>query len=308
VSIYAKLRLNRSASLVQELRAASDRPRLDLSTSTAPIVFLMPPAAGSSLELARFRAAFKGRIRFVTIEYPDWRRMIDGGVGFEALVDAAVSQVCAVGQVSDRYLLAGYSFGGLVALEVARRLLEHGRQVDFLGLIDTRATKPLAPNRWRAAIATLVSMSAFRSLKVIGHLAKLLPARRAHLVEQELNARFRMTGMDRLGLESLQVPVTLYKSDESPSLSPNDWWPSHCSQLEVVAIGGTHHSILESPRLDTLRAHFLEAIDSVNSATECAQVAEKASDRQVTYYPLKNDDHDAARNEAVDLSSLPSFR
>lgn len=50
----------------------------------------MPPAAGSSLELARFRAAFKGRIRFVTIEYPDWRRMIDGGVGFEALVDAAV--------------------------------------------------------------------------------------------------------------------------------------------------------------------------------------------------------------------------
>jgi hypothetical protein len=44
--------------------------------------------------------------------------------------------------------------------------------------------------------------------------------------------------MDRLGLESLQVPVTLYKSDESPSLSPNDWWPSHCSQLEVVAIGG----------------------------------------------------------------------
>ena len=96
MSIYAKLRLNRSASLVQELRAASDRPGLDLSTSTAPIVFLMPPAAGSSLELARFHAAFKGRIRFVTIEYPDWRRMIDSGVGFEAPVDAAVSQVCAV--------------------------------------------------------------------------------------------------------------------------------------------------------------------------------------------------------------------
>lgn len=65
--------------------------------------------------------------------------------------------------------------------------------------------------------------------------------------------------MERLCLESLQVPVTLYKSDESPSLSPNDWWPSHCRH------GGTHHSILESSRLDTLRAHFLEAIDSVLS-------------------------------------------
>jgi thioesterase domain-containing protein len=62
------------------------------------------------------------------------------------------------------------------------RLPEHGRQVESLGLIDTLATKPLAPKRWRAAIATLVSMSAFRSLNVIGHLAKLLPPKPAILV------------------------------------------------------------------------------------------------------------------------------
>ena len=37
------------------------------------------------------------------------------------------------------YLLAGYSFGGWVALEMAQLLLRQGEAVDFLGIIDTAA-------------------------------------------------------------------------------------------------------------------------------------------------------------------------
>jgi oxalate---CoA ligase len=261
-----------TASLAQQLRAVSDGLTPDPSVTSGPLVFLMPPAAGSSLELARFRAAFKGRMRFVTIEYPDWREIVDGGAtaGFEALVDAAASQVCEFNEVNDGYLLAGYSFGGLLATEVARRLVERGKQVDFLGLIDTRAALSKAPKRWRAVIAMLASMSAFRSLKAIGRLTKFLPPKRAILVEQELNIRLRMKGLDQLRLEPLQVPVTLYKSDENPFPSSENSWLHHCRNLEIVPIGGTHHSILESPRLETLRTHFAEAVEAVASDTKQA--------------------------------------
>lgn len=37
------------------------------------------------------------------------------------------------------YVLAGYSFGGWVALEMAQHLLRQGEAVDFLGIIDTNA-------------------------------------------------------------------------------------------------------------------------------------------------------------------------
>jgi thioesterase domain-containing protein len=42
------------------------------------------------------------------------------------------------------YYLCGYSFGGLVAFEMARRLKESGDEVGLVGLFDTR----VSPVRW----------------------------------------------------------------------------------------------------------------------------------------------------------------
>ena len=95
--------------------------------------------------LARLRAALEGKIRFVVIQYPGWREMLAAGAGFDVLVDATVSQIQTECGEDDFYLLAGYSFGGFVAWEAARRLVEYGHRVSFLGLIDTRyATPPRA--------------------------------------------------------------------------------------------------------------------------------------------------------------------
>src|SRR4030095_2289716 len=43
------------------------------------------------------------------------------------------------------YYLCGYSFGGLVAFEIARRLSESGNEVGFVGLFDTF----MSSLRWR---------------------------------------------------------------------------------------------------------------------------------------------------------------
>lgn len=50
--------------------------------------------------------------------------------------------------VGEPYLLAGFSFGGVVALEIARRLEREGHEVGYVGLIDT--TRPrLEPQQLR---------------------------------------------------------------------------------------------------------------------------------------------------------------
>lgn len=67
-------------------------------------------------------------------------RGIDGnGDPQETVEDMAQSYLQALYEEDFRgpYLLVGYSFGGLVALEMAQRLLQQGREVGLLALVDT---------------------------------------------------------------------------------------------------------------------------------------------------------------------------
>jgi thioesterase domain-containing protein len=261
-----------TTALKQQLRATSVSP--------SQSVFLMVPAEGDSPSLAHFRALLKDRIHFVMIEYPGWREMIDAGAGFEAIVDAAVAQISRQSSQDVPCLLAGYSFGGLVAVETARRLVEHGRRIDFLALIDTRAERPPEETRQARSVSrpmkfigkifsALILISAFRPLKIMGQLATLLPAKQAFTIEYMLNTRLRTRSLRRLQLGTIRMPITLYRSNEGSSL--DNGWSAHCSQVAVVPIGGDHHSILEPPFLDILCARFLETVEPFDLNINCDQ-------------------------------------
>ena len=64
-------------------------------------------------------------------------------VTVEAMADEYLRQVKAC-QPDGPYYLCGYSFGGLVAFEMARRLWQSGDRVGLVGLFDTR----MSPRRW----------------------------------------------------------------------------------------------------------------------------------------------------------------
>ncbi len=294
-----------TAVLEQQLRAGSDLSTQQSCSPNMPVVFLMPPAGGDLPTLAGFRAALKGRIRFVLIQYPNWREMIDAGAGFDALADSAVAQIRAQCRENDACFLAGYSFGGLVAIEATRRLLERGRQVGFLGLIDTRAVNPLPvnkrlrrflarrpkaqvgsppgstarpvtrsrrtraggpPSRWESLISALILMSAFRTLKLVGRLASLLPAKQASSADLVINMRLRTESLRRLHLERLKVPLTLFRSNDD-FFSSDNGWRALCSELTVIPIGGTHELMLSHPFLDVLCSQFYDAIESASGSS-----------------------------------------
>jgi acetoacetyl-CoA synthetase len=76
------------------------------------------------------------------------------------LTTLAASYVLEVRAIQPRgpYSLAGYSFGGLIAYEMARQLVESGERVDLLGMVDVQADaaalRPLARLAFRIGSAT----------------------------------------------------------------------------------------------------------------------------------------------------------
>jgi len=281
------------ATLEQRLRAKAEAPH-------APLVFLLLPAGGDLPGLERFREVLKDKIRFVLIQYPDWQEMIKAGGGFDALANSAVTQICSKSLQADPVLLAGYSFGGLVAIEAARRLLERGRRVRFLGLIDTRAVNPPTlsrrlrrfleprkkwtseptnrrtgaqrtrsgslPSRWHALISALILISAFGPLKIFGRLATLLPEKQAFTVGSAISWRLRMESLRRLRLKPFAFPLTLFRSDDDPS-SRDYGWSALCPELTVIRTGSTHEMMLSPPFVDILCKQFQDAVASVSSST-----------------------------------------
>jgi thioesterase domain-containing protein len=249
--------------LTAALDQQSDATCGNVSSARVPLVFLMSPAGGDSPVLARFRAGFKGNIRFTVIEYPGWRQMTEDGAGIGLLAEAAVAQIRAQSGDGDICLLAGYSFGGLVAVEAARRLAELGHRIGFLGLIDTTATNtptPSPPTRWHKIVSALILMSAFRTLRIIGQSSKLLPSKQAFTLEFILGERLRAMSVRRWKFGPAPVPITLYRSDDGAPLDKG--WSATGSRVMVVPIGGNHQSMLESPFLDILCERFVEAVDN----------------------------------------------
>jgi acyl-coenzyme A synthetase/AMP-(fatty) acid ligase/thioesterase domain-containing protein len=267
------------------------------AASLAPLVFFLPSADGDTPLQAQFRAAFHNQIRFEVIQYPPWREMIDAGAHFGVLIAAAVDQILAA---SDGDIcLAGFSFGGFVASEVARRLAQLHRHVSFVGLIDTQFGFQLPARQSRASkfqsllgkiflrpsslevtvLKALARNSAFRALRRIGELAALLPAPAAFKCHYHLNYHLRVQAMYRWPIERIEAPVYLFRTDEFPQSAVRSTWAALTKQLEVIPVGGTHFSILRPPARENLCRQFLKAVNAAKDAAETARAA-TAMDRE----------------------------
>ena len=188
--------------------------------------------------------------------------MIDAGAGFEALVDAAVAQICGQSQDDDFCLLAGTRSVAWLQWNGPPPRAKRS-WIGFLGLIDTAPSNrptPSPPTRWHRLISALIWMSAFRTLKMIGKSARFLPPKSAFTLKFILNERLRAMSIRRLHFEPTPVPITLYRSNDDAS--PDKGWSALGSRVTVVPIGGSHKSMLGPPFLDILCKRILQAVEN----------------------------------------------
>jgi thioesterase domain-containing protein/acyl carrier protein len=248
-----------------------------------PVVFFMPPHEGDDFGLAQLRAVFEGKIRFFVARYPSWRELARTSDGFADIARTVAAQVICASDESDIFL-AGYSFGGFVAWEVARELRKAGRQIRFIGLIDTRRRTILQqrPGALRRVlqrshflfarprhmhttvfiwlIRALLRMSARRAIGAMGSWASYLPPAAAFTCQSIITSELRLHALRHWEPKPLNVPVSLFRSGEAIELAPDFGWGALTDQLDVVNVGGTHLFIFESPYREIFSARFADAL------------------------------------------------
>ncbi|HEX3862864.1 MAG TPA: alpha/beta fold hydrolase [Stellaceae bacterium] len=115
-----------------------------MRSGEGPPVFMIPGAPGSVLQLGPVAAA-------LTLPMPVYaikpRGFDEGETPFDRLEEMADYNIRIITDVknSGPYLLVGYSAGGLIALEMARRLTMAGHAVPIVVLLDTYPSRQLWP-------------------------------------------------------------------------------------------------------------------------------------------------------------------
>jgi amino acid adenylation domain-containing protein len=126
-----------------------------------PILFCLPPAAGSPL-------CYLHLVRHIGDQWPVYGfqspGLLEGGLPLTTVEAMAADYLRALRAVQPAgpYWIAGWSFGGLLAIEMARQLRAANGEIAFLGLLDSGAFDSAAPGRklrprdiWRMAVGLL---------------------------------------------------------------------------------------------------------------------------------------------------------
>jgi len=185
-----------------------------------------------------------------------------------AMADRYAREIRAV-HPAGPYLLAGGSMGGVVALEVARRLLDAGGRIALLGLFDTHCPgigqaggeSPWRPHRWPALYRRLDASQRSWLWRRIGFRLWRLPAMRlrqwfghGRSVPRELRIHL-VERTNQLALAAYRPRpypgrVVLFKATQAGAdADPTLGWGGFADCVDVIDVDARHDSVVEQPEL-----------------------------------------------------------
>jgi thioesterase domain-containing protein/acyl carrier protein len=209
------------------------------------------------------------------LEPPD-EQTLERTRDLSSLVETCLADIRRV-RTEGPCLLAGHSMGGLVAFEVARRLLAEGRPVAGVVLLDTDAYG-YRPWGWMPRLLTRVQHLAYRAkLQVLAFLKrspaewKAYLARRVRAVTHRSvyqAAQRRILG--RFQLRPLAVPALLLRCrDEDPARlrrMARRWRATIGPGLVIADVDGDHETVLRPPLIERISIPLRQFLDQVDPA------------------------------------------
>ncbi|MGA3003029.1 MAG: thioesterase domain-containing protein, partial [Acetobacteraceae bacterium] len=238
--------------------------------SGAPPVFMVHPMSGSTMQLIPIAKAFPGPQPVYGIQ----ARGFDGSDTpydrIETMVDCYVNAITEV-QPHGPYFLAGLCFGGVVAVEIARRLAERGESIGLLAFLDTFPHPRYWPLRQR--------LDYFVIRRIRESLAALTELRR-HEVGSYVSTRLRLLLHKSAALVSgnqsfLKVPDYLPPAIkavfEGGIAALNHYCPRYYAGKVNFLVCGYHAYPPESPR--AVWGRLFEQLEVQSVPAEHAEVA-----------------------------------
>jgi len=168
------------------------------------------------------------------------------------------------------YYLAGYSFGGLVALELARSLMEAGEEVRLLALLDTYAGTQVSKGE------LLSRFMRFSLAEQFEFLARKTRKRISRMVAGvEFPASLKLVRQCCYEAEKAYIPaaypgrITLFRPTMKSLRGGEDHdggWDRIARQgVDVFEVAGDHGSIIDEPNAQTLAQQLLACIEQASA-------------------------------------------
>ena len=197
-------------------------------------VFMVHPMSGSTMQLIPIAKAFPGRQAIYGIQAKGFDGTETPYDQIEAMVDCYVNAITEV-QPHGPYILCGLCFGGIVAVEIARRLENAGEPIGVLALLDTFPH----PRNWplRLRLDYFVIRRIKESLSALGELGR-------HEIGPYVSARLRLL---------LRKSAALVTGNQSFLKAPDYLPPA----IKVVFEGGIAALEQYRPRYYPGKASFL---------------------------------------------------
>jgi amino acid adenylation domain-containing protein len=267
-------------------------------------LFVMPSIAGELLLSRALIEELGKRFPVLGIQPPLAAPNLDQFRDFRTTARCFVSALRTY-QPYGPYALVGFSYGGIMAFEVACLLTESGENVDLLAVIDTgpgrRGLKPQFGDRWRRLCRIAANLpSWFReecrqfsisrlagsSARKVRRFYRLLAS--GGCTGMELDDVFDVSRIPSQNRELMQtvfaafrdyVPrpyagkLTLFRANTRPLLSDcldDLGWGQYVGAVDVRPINGNHESILHQPHVGELTRQLAELLVQVTEIGRCS--------------------------------------
>jgi thioesterase domain-containing protein/aryl carrier-like protein len=222
--------------------------------------------------------AYERLARFIDTDVPVYsieaRAMHEDPPVYRSLVDMARDYLKLIMTVQPvgPYRLTGWSGGGLIAYEVAYLLLQSGESVEYVGMIDTYSLNPEAMEGDIAEtkhylIRTLqylrpdLSADVLRGLLAFDDLDAMVAEchrngwLRSEVTGHEMDRRFRVANDIGRACAAYSPPLLPMDVDLFSAQGParvdrsNGWSALLGTRLKIIAVGGTHMSMMQDESL-----------------------------------------------------------
>jgi len=269
---------------------AKDRP------GGRPVVFLLPGAAGPLAGQVEFVRLLANQFDIRILDYPSLDPVVPRITPIEevlAKITIDLERDCPNGPLR----LLGYSYGGYVAVELARRFALAGRRIEFLGAIDSpplprsgiegagidypdRHVERLFVGLWQSVPKRIVStvvrlylklaywLVLHGSLKTLARLVQLIGS--LGFARAQLFLWWHATHMSRRASLLEYLPekypgkMWLFRVPDDPNRSlPEDYgWRHFCRELTVDRIDGEHETVFSAEHVLVLSTAVRGALEA----------------------------------------------